>query len=470
MRFRNTLILALLLLGLGAYLYFVESKQIAEEAKKTKLVDFNPDDVTALTLTYPDREIALEKSDGAWRLSKPLQTAADDITVKNLLRAVADAEVKKTIDEPPQDLAPFGLAPPEVVVKIATKDTTLPDLKVGKTTSVSFSTYVQRGDQGKIYLTPSAFRSGMDKQVKDLRDKKIVDFKEDDITRVALRGPDGDVIVAKADGNWMIEQPTSLRADGNAVRTLLSTVRNMRATEFASDAPSDADLVNYGLQDPQRQLVLTAANGAETRVLVGKETDQGLYLKAGDRPTAFIVGKWASRDLSKGVNDLRDKTVLSFDPGAATAVDVTRSDGGHFTLQSKDGKWSIADSDQAVDDGAVMAYVGTLSHLSGAQVLGDATDLETYGLANPTLNIAVKGKDGVLIGAVRAGSRSGNTPPGTQYTIKREDNPTIFEIRDFQFKQLDKKPAEFIPAPPPPPGAAGLPLGGDEEGEGDAEE
>jgi len=470
MRFRNTLILALLLLGLGAYLYFVESKQIAEEAKKTKLVDFNPDDVTALTLTYPDREIALEKSDGAWRLSKPLQTAADDITVKNLLRAIADAEVKKTIDEPPQDLAPFGLAPPEVVVKIATKDTTLPDLKVGKTTSVSFSTYVQRGDQGKIYLTPSAFRSGMDKQVKDLRDKKIVDFKEDDITRVALRGPDGDVIVAKADGNWMIEQPTSLRADGNAVRTLLSTVRNMRATEFASDAPSDADLVNYGLQDPQRQLVLTAANGAETRVLVGKETDQGLYLKAGDRPTAFIVGKWASRDLSKGVNDLRDKTVLSFDPGAATAVDVTRSDGGHFTLQSKDGKWSIADSDQAVDDGAVMAYVGTLSHLSGAQVLGDATDLETYGLANPTLNIAVKGKDGVLIGAVRAGSRSGNTPPGTQYTIKREDNPTIFEIRDFQFKQLDKKPAEFIPAPPPPPGAAGLPLGGDEEGEGDAEE
>src|SRR5512147_2333375 len=101
MRLRNTLILALLLLGLGAYLYFVESKQIAEEAKKTKLVDFNPDDVTALTLTYPDREIVLEKSDGVWRLTKPVQTAADDITVKNLLRAIADAEVKKTLDEPP---------------------------------------------------------------------------------------------------------------------------------------------------------------------------------------------------------------------------------------------------------------------------------------------------------------------------------------------------------------------------------
>ena len=43
------------------------------------------------------------------------QAAADDVTVKNLMRAIADAEVKKTIDEPPQDLAPFGLAPPKVV-------------------------------------------------------------------------------------------------------------------------------------------------------------------------------------------------------------------------------------------------------------------------------------------------------------------------------------------------------------------
>ena len=48
MRFRNTLILALLLLGLGAYLYFVESKQIAEGSQKAKLRRLStPDDVTA---------------------------------------------------------------------------------------------------------------------------------------------------------------------------------------------------------------------------------------------------------------------------------------------------------------------------------------------------------------------------------------------------------------------------------------
>jgi hypothetical protein len=451
MRLRSTLILALVLIGLGAYLYFVESERIAKEAKKETLVELNPDDVTAVALVYPDREVALEKTDAGWRLTKPVQAAADDLTVKNLLRAIADAEVKRTIDDPPQDLAQFGLAPPAATVKVTAKGQPLPDLKVGKTTAVSYSTYVQRADQTKLYLTSSAFSTGMDKQVKDLRDKRIVDFKEDDVSRIALRGPDGDVVLAKVEGTWTIEQPNAYRADPNAVRALLSTVRNLRATDFASDAPSDADLATYGLAPPQRQLVLTTADGVETRLLVGNEVEQGLYVKSGDRPTAFLVGKYVTRDLSKGVGDLRDKTVLSFDPGSATAVEVARADGGRFTLRSAQGKWSLEDSDQQLDEQAVGAFVAALSRLAGAQVLGDATtDLDVYGLANPAVTITVKGKDDVLIGSVRAGSRSPD-PPATEYTVKRDDEPTVFALRDFQYKQLDKQPGDFLAEPDAPP-------------------
>ena len=474
MRLRNTLILALLLLGLGAYLYFVESKQMAEEAKKQKLVELSPDDVTGITLIYPDREIVLEKGDGGWRLTKPVAAAADDITVKNLIHAIADAEVKKTIEDVPADLTQFGLAQPAVTIKVTTKTGALPDLKVGKTTAVSASTYVQRSDQPKLYLTGSAFHAGMDKQVKDLRDKKIVELKEDDIVRIALHGPDGDVLLTKSGGNWQIEQPTALRADGNAVRALLSGVRNLRATDFASDAPSDADLATYGLDTPKSQLVFTAADGTETRLLVGKENDQGLYVKTADRPTTFVVGKYASHDLTKTLNDLRDKTVLSFDPGSVTALDVSRADGGHFMLHSADGKWSLEGSDQAVNAGAVDSFVGALSHLSGNQVLGEGvTDLAPYGLAPPALTIAVKGKDDVLVGTVLAGSRTPN-PPAVEYTAKRADDATVFQLRDYQFKQLDKRPADFVAAPAapglPPPAAAGAGAPEPPDGEDDADE
>ncbi|MGH7291496.1 MAG: DUF4340 domain-containing protein, partial [Myxococcota bacterium] len=126
-----------MLIALGAYLYFVESKQIADEAQKPTLVDVAPADVTGVTLTYPDREIVLTRGDQGWRMTKPIEALADEVTVTNLVRAIAEAEVKKTIDDPPQDLAQFGLASPLAVVTLTAKGAALPALKVGKTTEVS---------------------------------------------------------------------------------------------------------------------------------------------------------------------------------------------------------------------------------------------------------------------------------------------------------------------------------------------
>ena len=52
------------LLGLGAYIYFVEfaKQEEAEEAKK--LLQFDLEAVTNVALVYPDREIEIKKTMG----------------------------------------------------------------------------------------------------------------------------------------------------------------------------------------------------------------------------------------------------------------------------------------------------------------------------------------------------------------------------------------------------------------------
>ena len=168
----------------------------------------------------------------------------------------------------------------------------LPDLKVGKTTAVSFSTYVQRADQPKIYLTGSAFNTGMDKQVKDLRDKKIVEFKEDDVSRIALRGPDGDV-------GWEVKALENRATDRlsrrpNAVR-LCCRVRNLpppiRQRRPVRRRPGD--LRSRQAASPA---VLTAAYGRETRCCrqgVGR-----VYVKSADRRRSWSAS--TSRATSQG--------------------------------------------------------------------------------------------------------------------------------------------------------------------------
>jgi hypothetical protein len=44
-------------------------------------------------------------------------------------------------------------------------------------------------------------------------------------------------------------------------------------------------------------------------------------------------------------------------------------------------------------------------------------------------------------------ARATPNPPAIEYTLKRADQPTVYSIRDFQFKQLDKKPADFLAGP-----------------------
>ncbi|HSQ00720.1 MAG TPA: DUF4340 domain-containing protein [Candidatus Dormibacteraeota bacterium] len=474
MRARYTALLALILVGLGAYLYFVESKQEAESEKKKTLLAVKADDVTGLTLTYGDHEIVLEQRDGAWRMTKPVEAAADELAVKNLVRAIAEAEVKKTIDDPPQDLLPFGLAPPFVTIAITTKDgAAVPAVKVGKTTAVSFSTYVQLADKPTVYLTPSSFRSGVDKQPKDLRDKTILAFNDNDITALTLRGDGGAAVeLARKNGEWWIEQPASYRADNNAVRALLSTIRNLRATDFANDNPAPADLATYGLAPPQRELVLRAGADKTITLDVGKPTDQGLYVKSGERPTAFVVGKWVASDLGKGVNELRDKTLLTFDPTAAGSIAVTRADGANFTLASKDGQWTLAGAEAPTNPASALAFVGALSRLAGSQVLAESTpDPAAYGLAAPAITVNVTGTDGKSIGTVRLGTIAPD-PPATQYTAQRDGDPAVMQLGEFQFKQLDKKPDDFTRPPKPPAGAPGMPgmPGGDAGGEDEGEE
>lgn len=471
MRVRYTALLALILVGLGAYLYFVESKQEAESTRKKTLIEVAPDDVTGLTLTYGDREIALAERDGAWRLTKPVDAAADPLTVKNLIRAIAEAEVKKTIDDPPQDLLPFGLAPPFVTIVLTTRDgAALPAIKVGKTTAVSASTYVQRADRPAIYLTASSFRTGVDKQPKDLRDKTIVAFNDADVTALTLRGEGdsgGAVELAKKNGEWWIEQPAAYRADNNAVRALLSTIRNLRATDFANDNPAPADLAADGLAPPQRQLVLHLGADRTVTLDVGRPTEQGLYVKAGDRPTVFVVGKWVASDLGKGVNELRDKTLLTFDPTAAGSIAVTRADGANFTLASKDGAWSLTAAEAPTNPAAATAFVGALSRLAGSQVLAEsAPDPAAYGLAAPAITVRVTGRDSKPIGTVRLGTISPD-PPATQHTAQRDGDPAVMLLGEFQFNQLDKKPDDFTRPPQAAAGPPGMPEmpGADDEGE-----
>jgi hypothetical protein len=467
MRLRNTLLLALIFAGLAGYLYFVEVDKAAEEAKKKTLFEIDTEAVTAVTLVYPDRTIEAKKSDGKWRLTKPVDDLADEPSINNLLRAIADCEVKSTLDDVPTDLAPFGLDKPKVEVKVTLKDRELPAIKVGKNTPVGFSTYIQRADEPKVYLTAAAFASGTDKQVKDLRDKQILTVDEATVRRIVLHRPESRLALKKTDAAWMLEEPITGAADAGTVRSFLSTMRSLRATDFAAEDASD--LAAYGLDQPKLTVTLTGdKEDDQKQLLIGKENEkQEVFVKVGARPTIYTAGSFVLRDLNKSLNDFRDKTVLAFAPDTVTGIDVQRRDGEQFSLSQKDkDTWILStDATAAPEKAKVAQFLTDLKDLKGYDIAAEtAAEREPFGLGTPELTIALRGAEGpitkLLIGTVSVQEDK------KEYTALQDGQNTIFLVRDFLFTRLNKTAKDFLPRPTPAPGTPAAP---DDEADADLE-
>ena len=473
MSLRRILLFLVLAAGLVTYLVLYELPQAEREATKDKLLTIDKATITGVTLVYPDREIELAKGDKSWRLVRPVDAPADEAVVTGMLGALVDAEVQKTL-EAPQDLSGFGLDKPNVVVRLTAKDASPPPIAVGKNTTIGGKTYVRKGDEPKIYLTTTVIQSGLNKQVKDLRDKQILVFQDGDVTRVTIAraGGESTTLVRSAEGEaWTVAdgQP----ADSTEVRSYLASLRAARAVDFPDDAPTD--VTPYGLDTPRLSITVAGKEGTEPQTLsLGAERTEGnakqVFAQRRGVPTVYALGDWSYRSLDKGTNQFRDKTVLKIEPTSVGRVDLTRREGGSVVLvRQPEGGWRFESGAQGkTNEGPVTRLLEDIEELRGSEIAAESgADLGPFGLATPDVRIALADAQGKEIGAVLAAKHDG------KHYVARAGKGPVYEVRDYMFARLDKKHEDFVEptttttAAPAKAQAGQEPASDDDEGEMD---
>jgi len=461
-------LLFIVVAALGGYLFFYELPKAEREAEKDTLVDVAKDDITGIELDFPDRQIVLQKDGASWKLVKPIDAKADDAVMQSILQVLTSAEVQRTLDELPKDLAPFGLDRPNPSVTLTAKSGAVPAIHVGTQTKIGQKTYVRLGDEPKLLLSPSNLKVGLDKQVKDLRDKTMLAFGEG-VTRLEIASAGGPPVVLTRTGeeSWSVG-PGDYPADETEVRSYLATLRGTRALEFADDAPTD--LAKYGLAEPALRITVTAGAGdaAKSSTLsLGGETPAGqtkqLYAMTTDRPGVATVGDFTQKNLDKSVTTFRDKTVFRFDPEQVARVELERREGAGVNVErAADGAWTMPSAkkgtpaEMETQSVTIGRLLDDLRDLRGADVVTDqAGDLAPYGLNAPALRITLFGKDGKALATLLVTSHDG------KYYAMREGQPTVFELRDYMFNRIDKQEKDFLPGatPPMPPMPQGIPPG-----------
>jgi hypothetical protein len=117
-RLINMLVLAVLLGGLGAYIYFVDSKRPAGGGlpEKEKVFTVEADKLEEITVTSDNETTTLRKVDGVWRTTAPVQAEADQSAVSSLTSGLSSLEMNRVVEENATNLGEYGLTTPRITV------------------------------------------------------------------------------------------------------------------------------------------------------------------------------------------------------------------------------------------------------------------------------------------------------------------------------------------------------------------
>ena len=151
---------------------------------------------------------------------------------------------------------------------------------------------------------------------------KILSLKEDDISKIDLKKKDApEIVLAKNNGKWQIDAPKPLAADQTTISTMLTTLSSLNSERLVEDKASN--LSQYGLSEPALEADVTVKDKTQ-KLILGDDTPTGsaVYAKRDGDPRVFTIATYEKNNIDKGINDLRDKRLLTVNPDKISKVEL----------------------------------------------------------------------------------------------------------------------------------------------------
>lgn len=404
---RNTLILVVLALGFGSYVYFAElrdpeGREEAERAEK-RLVQVDEAEITQLRLGLADGGTALLVRDGeSWRLTEPLEYGTDESEVGAFLVALADLESKSDFEVGSEELEVYGLGADAPRVEVTTSAGGAITLRLGDDAPIGGSAYALREDEpNRVHAVPGFRRRALQPELTALRDKRVLKLEPETLRGVQLERAGRLVAIVERDGEegWKVVAPFADRADGERISRLVHDLSLIRATEFIDEPEGEA---SYGLDAPLIKIALGTGENAES-LLLGK-VDDAVYARRAGSGSVYKVSDRILEQVPQRSFELRYKQVLTVDVEAveALALEFPAASQSYRFSKSDDG-WQADDESLQVDPERIVDLVDAFELVEATGLDSGEVDLPALGLDPPQVRVTLLGAEGAELARLELG-------------------------------------------------------------------
>lgn len=326
---KSLLMLLVVALGLGAYIYFVEMKREpagdTSVAKKEKVFAVDTTKLEEIDLKAESGDTTtLRKKNSLWEIVSPEAVPTDPSEVGGLISTIESLEVQSVIDPNPTSPADFGLAPARFSLAFTmTGDAAAHRLEVGRKTPTSGDLYARIDGQPRVFLIAGYLEESLNKTPFKLRDKTILKFDRDGADALTIDKPGSPAVsFAKKGEDWRFTKPYEAKADFNLVDGLVGKLYQAKMTAIEA-ADGTKDLKKYGLDKPQATATIGAGSARATLAIGAAKPDGALYARDLSRPMVFTIDAALLDELKKNPDDLRRKDLFEFRSFSAKRIEVT---------------------------------------------------------------------------------------------------------------------------------------------------
>jgi Domain of unknown function (DUF4340) len=387
-----------------------DKKSIADT--NVKVVNIADDQIVKIGIAKRDgTSVELERKGGKWEIAGPDGFAADQDTVSGLSSSFAPLTAD-VLEDKASDLNGYGLANPAVTVSVIRKDGKTDKLLLGEEVPAGASqVYLQKAGEPKVYLAPSSFLTTVNKGVSDFRDKRLLTFNSDKVSRIELLAKKEQLEFGKTSQNdWQILKPRPLRADNFTIEELLRQLHDAKMDLAVPADQSKAADTKFASGQPIAIAKVTDASGTQT--LEVRKNGDDFFARSSVAKGTYKISADIGKGVDKSLADFRNKKLFDFAFNDPNKIEIHGN--GKDAVYTKVGNdWKL--NGKTLDPATVQAAVDKLRDVA-------STAFVDTGFATTALAIDVTSNDGKRVEKL-AFSKA---PAG--YVARRENEPALYLV------------------------------------------
>jgi hypothetical protein len=455
-KFKTTLILLAVFAGLLALVLFFDAKgekKKAAEEKTNTLISIDSADLRKASLVRDGETLAFERDDaGSWRLTSPLQAAADDTEVARFVDSFASLRIERVVEKEAKELAAYEIPKIEVSLWVKGKDAPL-RLLIGMENPLDKTFFAKREDDPRVVLLASTLKTTFDKKIFDFRQKDVFKFSAAGVTTVRVRAKSLSWQARREEAGWFLTAPVAALAAQGKVDSLLDSLSGLRAKAFVAEAKNAETLKAFGLEKPEYEVVLSLPASDQEIIFFLHQEGEAFYATTSLSAKVIAFEGALLADLDRKVDAMRETKVADFYSWEADKV-ALKKDGLELTaVKEKVGeeqKWLLdpATKEEA-DRTKVEDFIRKVEGLEAADFIDNPGPLAGYGLDGGT-EVRIRTKDAqgkvketvLLIGTEDAQKK--------QVVVKNAQLDYLFRVDSGFLQDLPKEKKDWKTEPPKP--------------------